>query len=107
MYLAYYRVPPYAIKNRMHTNKERERLLQRVRRIRGQLNAVEKTLVADEDCSTVIHGLTGCRGALDSLLFEVLEGHIRFHIVDPTKRPTSEQAKATQELIDVLRSYLK
>ncbi len=91
----------------MHTRQEREQLLNRVRRIRGQLNAVEKALVNSEDCSTVIHSLTGCRGGMDSLLFEILEGHIRFHIVNPNRRPSSQQAKATQELIDVLRTYLK
>ena len=91
----------------MHTSEEREKLLNRVRRIRGQLNAVEKALVENEDCSTVLHSLTGCRGALDSLLYEIIEGHIRFHIVDPDKRPSTQQAQATQELLDALRTYLR
>ena len=91
----------------MHTRQEREKLVNRVRRIRGQLNSVERALAKHDECSTVIHSLSGCRGAMDSLLFEILEGHIRFHIVDPNRRPTSQQAKATQELIDVLRTYLK
>jgi DNA-binding FrmR family transcriptional regulator len=91
----------------MHTSDERERLVNRLRRIRGQLNAMEKALLEDEDCSTILHALTGCRGAMDSLLYEIIEGHIRFHIVDPGKRPTSDQAKATQELLDALRTYLK
>ena len=91
----------------MHTRNEREKLHNRVRKIRGQLNAVEKALLSDEDCSTVLHSLTACRGAMDSLLYEIIEGHIRFHIVDPKVEPTSEQAKATQELLDALHSYFK
>lgn len=91
----------------VHTTNEREKLSNRVRRIRGQLNAVEKALLGSEDCSTVLHSLTACRGAMDSLLYEIIEGHIRFHIVDPAAQPTSEQAKATQELLDALRSYFK
>ncbi len=91
----------------MHTSEERERLTNRIRRIRGQLNAVERALVEEEDCSAVLHSLTACRGAMDSLLYEIIEGHVRFHIVDPDRRPTSQQAKATQELLDALRSYLR
>ena len=85
-----------------HTAKDKTKLLNRVGRIRGQLNAVEKALEQDQDCSAVLQTLAACRGALNGLMVEIVEGHIRFHIVDPDKRPTSEQAKATQELIDVL-----
>ncbi|HAF13479.1 MAG TPA: hypothetical protein DCK93_05630 [Blastocatellia bacterium] len=46
-------------------------------------------------------------GAINGLMVEVIEGHIRFHFVDPDHRPTSEQARATQELIDLLNSYMK
>jgi DNA-binding FrmR family transcriptional regulator len=91
----------------VHTEHDKEKLCNRVRRIRGQLNAVEKALVEGEDCSTVLHTLTACRGAMDSLLYEIVEGHIRFHIVDPNVQPTSDQAKATKELLDALRSYFK
>ena len=44
---------------------------------------------------------------MNGLMAEVLEGHIRFHVVDPNRRPGSEQARATQELIDVIRAYLR
>jgi DNA-binding FrmR family transcriptional regulator len=44
---------------------------------------------------------------VDSLMAEVIEGQILLHIVDPDKKPTSEQAKAAQDLIDVIKSYLK
>ncbi len=91
-----------------HTSKDREKLLARVKKIRGQLNAVETALVEGEECSQVLMTLAACRGALNSLMFEIVEGHIRFHIVDPDERPpTSKQAQATTELIEVLRTYLR
>ena len=90
-----------------HLQASRAKLLNRIRRIRGQLDAVERALGDDADCASVLHPLVACRGALNGLMTEVLEGHIRHHVVDPEKRPTSEQARATRELLDVLRTYLK
>ena len=81
--------------------------MHRVRRLRGQLNAVEKSLEAEHDCSTVLLTLAACRGAMDSLMSEIIEGHIRFHILDPKQEPTAEQKKAEQEVIGVVRRYLK
>lgn len=90
-----------------HTIKERRKLLHRVRRLHGQLNAVEKTLEAEHDCSTVLLTLAACRGAMDALMSEIIEGHIRFHILDPKLDPTAEQRKAAEEVIGVVRRYLK
>jgi DNA-binding FrmR family transcriptional regulator len=89
-----------------HTSRNREKLLNRVRRIKGQLNAVETALEQEAECSSVLQTLVSCRGAMSSLVVEILEDHIRYHIVNPEKR-SSSQATATQELIDVLRSYLR
>jgi DNA-binding FrmR family transcriptional regulator len=92
----------------MHTNKDREKLLARLKKIRGQLNAVEAALTEEQDCSQVLMTLASCRGGLNSLMLEIVEGHIRFHIVDPDERPaSSKQAQATSELIEVLRTYLR
>jgi DNA-binding FrmR family transcriptional regulator len=90
-----------------HTVENKKKLLHRVRRLRGQLNAVEKSLEAEHDCSTVLLTLAACRGAMDSLMSEIIEGHIRFHILDPKQEPTAEQKKAAQEVIGVVRRYLK
>ena len=90
-----------------HTVQQKQKLLLRARRIRGQIQALEKLLEADADCSRTLHLLAACRGALSSLMAEVLEGHIRFHGVNPDHKPTAEQARAAQEVIDVLNSYLK
>lgn len=90
-----------------HTKKNKEKLLNRVNRIKGQVNAVEKALKEDDDCSRVLQTIAACRGAINGLMAEVLEGHVRFHVVDPTRKPTAEQAEATEELIDLVNRYLK
>jgi DNA-binding FrmR family transcriptional regulator len=90
-----------------HTTRDKKKLLNRIRRIRGQLSAVEKAVEEEQDCSVILLTLSACRGAISSLTAEVIEGHIRFHVVDPDKKPSSEQAKAVQELIAVVKTYLK
>lgn len=90
-----------------HTIRDKKKLLNRVRRIRGQIEAVEKAIEQEHDCSTILLTIAACRGAIHSLMAEVIEGHIRFHVVDPDHHPTSEKAKAAQELIDVVKAYLK
>jgi DNA-binding FrmR family transcriptional regulator len=89
-----------------HTSRNKHRLLNRIRRIRGQLNAVEAGIEADADCGQVLQTLVACRGALNSLVVEMFEDHVRFHVVDPKKKPTAEQSEAAQEMIDLLRSCL-
>jgi DNA-binding FrmR family transcriptional regulator len=90
-----------------HTIEEQKRLLNRVRRIAGQVGAIERALSEESECSDVLHAIAVCRGALDSLMAEVIEGHIRFHVLDPKREPTDEQAQAAQDLVDALRTYLK
>ena len=89
-----------------HTIRDKKKLINRVRRIRGQLDAVENALEKELDCTDIMHALAASRGALDSLMAQVMEGHIQLHLVDPDDHPTSPQAKAAQELIDVIKTYL-
>ena len=90
-----------------HLVRDKKKLLNRVRRLRGQLNAIERELEEERDCSETLQTIAACRGAINGLMAQVLEGHIRYHVVDPDQRPTSAQARATQEVIDVIRTYLK
>lgn len=90
-----------------HLIKDRKKLIARVRRIKGQLGAVEKALGHTEDCAQLLQTIAAARGALDGLMSEVFEGHIRMHIVDPERHPTSPQGKAAQELIDAAKAYLR
>jgi FrmR/RcnR family transcriptional regulator, repressor of frmRAB operon len=89
-----------------HTIRDKQKLINRVRRIRGQLDAAEGALEKELDCTIIMHTLAAGRGALDSLMAEVMEGHIKLHLVDPDDHPTSSQAKAAQDLIDVIKTYL-
>jgi DNA-binding FrmR family transcriptional regulator len=90
-----------------HTTREKEKLLMRVRRIRGQLEAIERTLGEEHECADVLQLVAGCRGALNGLMSELIEGHIRFHVLAPNGRKSAPQAEAAEELIEVVRAYLK
>jgi DNA-binding FrmR family transcriptional regulator len=90
-----------------HTTRDKHKLLNRVRRIKGQVEGIEKALEAEKDCFLVLQTIAACRGALNGLMAEVLEGHIRFHVLDPGHEPRPEQAQAAEVLLDVVRAFLK
>jgi DNA-binding FrmR family transcriptional regulator len=90
-----------------HTIKEKEKLVLRVRRIRGQIEAVERALTTETDCSDILQLITAARGAMNSLMAELVEDHVRFHVLDPSKKPSSAQSLAADELVDIIRAYLK
>ena len=90
-----------------HTVRDKKKLLSRVRRIAGQVGAIERALDEEQDCTELLQTVAACRGAINGLMSELIEGHIRFHIVDPDRDPMSEQARATRELMDVVKTYLK
>jgi DNA-binding FrmR family transcriptional regulator len=90
-----------------HTLEEKKRLLNRVRRIKGQVGAIEKVLDQEGECSEVLHNIAACRGAMDALMAEVIEGHIRFHILASDGSATDEQERAADDLVTALRAYLK
>lgn len=89
-----------------HTKNDKQRLIGRVRRIKGQVEALERAVNEEQDCSAVLQLIAACRGAISGLMAEVVEGHIRHHVLDRDAKPTSEQADAAEELIDVLKRYL-
>jgi DNA-binding FrmR family transcriptional regulator len=88
-----------------HQDRERLKLLQRVRKIRGQLDAVERTLATDEDCGAQLMLLAAVRGGVNSLMGEVLETHIRFHLVDGVEEQIAPEL--AEDLIDLVHAYLK
>ena len=90
-----------------HVVRDKRKLLNRIRRIQGQVNAIERSLEEDADCSYILHTVAACRGAIDGLMSEVIEGHIRFHVLDPKSTATDEQTQAADDLIHALRVYLK
>ncbi len=83
-----------------HTARNRKKLLDRIKRIRGQLNRLEKAIDEERDCGEVLLTLASCRGAMNSLMAELLEGHVRFHVLPQDAKPDAEAAHAAEELID-------
>ena len=90
-----------------HTVREKAKLLARVRRIRGQVEALERALAAEKGCAEVLHQIAAVRGAMNGLMAEVIEDHIHTHIASPAIASDAERSKGADELIDVVRAYLK
>ena len=88
-----------------HTKQEKMKLLNRVRRVRGQIEAVERALEEEKGCASVLHLIVAARGAMSGLMTEVIEDHIRMHVVDPVK--DSERSRGAEELIQAVQAYLK
>jgi DNA-binding FrmR family transcriptional regulator len=89
-----------------HTIKDKQKLLNRVRRIRGQVDAIERALEEEKGCRDVLQQITGCRGAMNGLLAVVLEDHIRTHLVE-AEHDHDGHGDAREQLIDVVKSYFK
>ena len=90
-----------------HVAKEKAKLLNRLKRMRGQIEAIERAVDGDNECAMVLQQATACRGALDGFIAEVIEDHIREHMVDPKTGRDSPQALAAEELIEIVHQYLK
>ncbi|ODT20218.1 MAG: transcriptional regulator [Kaistia sp. SCN 65-12] len=90
-----------------HTARGKAKLIGRVRRIRGQLEAVERALEAEADCAEILQLTASIRGAVSGLTVELIEDHIRNHVVDPADQKLARQAEGARQLIDVVRTYLK
>ena len=89
-----------------HVIHNKHKLAQRVARIRGQMDAVARALDEDLECGEVLRRIASARGAMNSLMAEVLEDHIREHAFAGTVAGSSG-SRAADELIEVVRSYLK
>ena len=90
-----------------HTKKYKENLLARTSRIRGQIEAIERALEQDEECASILQQIAACRGAINGLMGELMEGEVRDHVLSPNSKPGSDRARAAEQLIQVLRTYLK
>lgn len=88
-----------------HTIREKSKLIARVKRIRGQVEAVERALESELGCADVLQLLASVRGAVGGLTAELIEDHIRCHVLEAPN--VKEQRQGAEELIDVVRSYLK
>jgi DNA-binding FrmR family transcriptional regulator len=86
------------------TIRAKQKLLARVRRLRGQVEAIERELDSEAECEQVMHLIAGARGAMAGLMAEVVEDHVRTHLVDADKRPDALNSEAPEQLLEVVRT---
>ena len=87
-----------------HTVRNKPKLLARVRRIKGQVEAIERALEEEGGCDRVMHLIAGTRGAILGLMAEVVEDHVRSHLVG---RDTDHDADPIEDLVQTIRTYLR
>lgn len=90
-------------------NRNKKKLLNRVRRIRGQMEGIERLLDREEDenCFVLLQNIAACRGAINGLMGEIIEEHVRLHMFSANGEATGEQEQAAQELNEIVKTYLK
>jgi DNA-binding FrmR family transcriptional regulator len=89
-----------------HVADERTKLLNRLRRIRGQVEAIERAVAEEQECAKVLQQATSCRGAMDGFIAEVIEDHIREHMIDPAAGERDPRRQAAEELVEIVHAYL-
>ena len=89
-----------------HALRDKKTLLTRIRRIRGQTEALERALESDADCSAVLQQVAAIRGAANGLMTQLLEGHLTEHLGRPDASPR-ERSEDVAQVISIIRSYLK
>jgi DNA-binding FrmR family transcriptional regulator len=86
--------------------KEKQKLLSRIKRLGGQIDAVQRSVTEGDECADILMLLAAIRGGVNSLMAEILEDHIRLHITHPD-RSTESPDELTEDLISLVRAYLK
>jgi DNA-binding FrmR family transcriptional regulator len=86
--------------------RDKRGLVNRVRRLRGQVDAVERALAGEASCSDLLQRITAARGAINGLMAEVLEEHVREYLSPVDSEADPRQADAAEELIEIIHSYL-
>ena len=88
-----------------HTTKDKPKMLSRVRRIKGQVEAIERALEGPGECEEILQLVASCRGALNGLMAQLIEGHLRFHVLVPGNKILPSQLEAADELMAVVKRY--
>jgi len=89
-----------------HTSKDKKQLMTRVRRIQGQAVAIESALDKDADCAAILQQIAAIKGAVNGLMLQVIEGHVREHL-GSAEVSEAQRQNDLEEVLAVLRSYLK
>ncbi|WP_101926097.1 MULTISPECIES: formaldehyde-responsive transcriptional repressor FrmR [Luteimonas] len=89
-----------------HSPEEKKRVIARVRRMRGQLDALERALEGGADCGPVLQQLAALRGAVNGLMSGVLESHLR-ETLGPTAATPAARQTGIDDTVALVRSYLR
>lgn len=89
-----------------HTIKNKKQLLTRVRRIRGQADALARALEGETECAAVLQQIAAIRGAVNGLMAQVLEGHVREHLGAQDSTP-AQRNEDVEQVVTALRAYLR
>src|SRR3954454_18308972 len=91
----------------IHTIREKQKLLARVRRIRGQIEAIERGLENEAGCEQIMHLIAGASGAMAGVMGEVLEDHVRAHLDAPSTHPAALNPDAVAHLLGFVRTQIR
>jgi DNA-binding FrmR family transcriptional regulator len=90
-----------------HTVEEKKKLLARVNRIEGQLQSIREAIEEEKQCADVLQQIAACRGAVNGLLVEIVEGEIKFHVLSQDAKVGSRESKAAESLVQILHRYIR
>ena len=76
-----------------------------MRRIRGQCDALDRALEAGADCGPVLQQIAAIRGAVNGLMSEVMEAHLREEFGQPAASD-EQRAERVRDMSALIRSYL-
>jgi DNA-binding FrmR family transcriptional regulator len=89
----------------MHTVRHKKKLVARIRRLKGQIDAVERALTEERGCEEVVRTIAAARGAMNALAAEVLCDHLEDHLAAPRISKAEREVAAT-ELARVIRQFV-
>lgn len=89
-----------------HLTQDKDALQKRVRRIAGQVQALERALEGDADCASTLHLAAAIRGAVNGLMDQLIEAHAREHVARPGLSD-DERNQGLEEVLEAIRRYAK
>jgi DNA-binding FrmR family transcriptional regulator len=90
-----------------HTIRDKGKLLARIRKIKGQAEGIERALEEEKESFRVLQTVAACRGALNGLMAEIIEGHVHLHVLDEKNPHSTQQNKAADDLMAIVRAFLR
>ena len=90
-----------------HITAAKKELISRIHRIQGQLDAIKEAVQGDHDCASVLQQVAACRGGINGLMTEIIEGEIKCHVLSPNAKANSSEAQAADQVVEILRRYIK